>query len=177
MTAPVSIFCESGLSKQIHAPDGLFAEHSITAHCLVSDSDWSVQPSTVTRSILTFGAHYGRVFDIDWTAFGEGRHRPGGVLIIKKIEKLHMKDHTICARDIQHVCGLTGYAVRNLLNDPALSNNYTQARGPKGGNGRRYWSFRSLLPVLRQQTFFTHAMERDLAQIDLRTRSKEHQHV
>ena len=88
-----------------------------------------------------------------------------------------MKDQTICARDIQRVCGLTGYAVRNLLTDPALSNNFLQARGPKGGNGRRFWTFRALLPVLRQQSFFSHAMERDLAQIDLHTRSKEPQHV
>ncbi len=88
-----------------------------------------------------------------------------------------MKDHTICARDIRHVCGLTGYSMRNLLTDPALSNNFIQARGPKGGNGRRYWTLRVLLPVLRQQPFFTRAMERDLAQIDLKQRNTESQHV
>ena len=87
-----------------------------------------------------------------------------------------MNDHTICARDIQCVCGLTGYAVRNLLSAPALSHNFFQARGPKGGNGRRYWTLRVLLPALRQQPFFTRAMERGLAQIDLKQRNTESQH-
>lgn len=87
-----------------------------------------------------------------------------------------MNDHTICARDVQRICGLTGYAVRNLLNDPALSKTYIKTRGPKGGNGRRFWTLRAMLPVLRQQSYFTRTMERALAQIDLNTRNKETQH-
>lgn len=87
-----------------------------------------------------------------------------------------MNDHTICARDVQRICGLTGYAVRNLLNDPALSEKFIKTRGPKGGNGRRFWTLRGMLPVLRQQPYFTRAMERALTQIDLNTRSKETQH-
>ena len=88
-----------------------------------------------------------------------------------------MNDHTICARDVQRICGLTGYAVRNLLNDPALSEKFFKVRGPKGGNGRRFWTLRAILPVLRQQPYFTCTMERALTQIDLKTRNKETQHV
>lgn len=54
-----------------------------------------------------------------------------------------MNDHTICAQDVQRICGLTGYAVQNLLNDPALSEKFMKARGPKGGNGRRFEHYKN----------------------------------
>ncbi len=82
-----------------------------------------------------------------------------------------MTDHTISMRDIRAICGLSDHASRKLSRDVALQH-FTTRTGTNGGRPRRYWRLSSLIPVLRQQVWFTPAMERELAKQDLQKRNK-----
>lgn len=80
---------------------------------------------------------------------------------------------TLSMRDVATVCQLTDFACRKFFRDPALQN-YIERPGPNGGRPRRYWRLASLVPLLRQREGFTSAMEQELAALDLKQRTQEH---
>lgn len=80
-------------------------------------------------------------------------------------------DYTLSMRDVAVACGLSDFSCRKFFRDPALRN-FTAHPGPNGGRPRRYWRLASLVPVLRQQVWFTPEMETELARLDLLQRNK-----
>lgn len=81
-------------------------------------------------------------------------------------------EHTISASDVREICGLSDYASRPVLNDPALKP--IKCSGPKGGNGLRHYRLRNLLSVLRTCAFFTSTMEQALCDLDQAQRNQQH---
>ena len=81
-------------------------------------------------------------------------------------------DHTISASDVRAICGLSDYASRPVLSDPALKP--IKRSGPKGGNGLRFYRLSDLLRVLRPCNFFTQSMERALCALDIQRRSRNY---
>lgn len=80
--------------------------------------------------------------------------------------------YTISASDVREVCGLSDYASRALLSDPALKP--IKRSGLKGGNGLRFYRLSNLLHVLRRCSFFTHTMQVALCALDLQRRNQNH---
>ncbi len=81
-------------------------------------------------------------------------------------------DHTISASDVREICGLSDYASRHVLGDPAL--NPIKRSGSKGGNGLRFYRLADILRVLRRRTFFTKSMQVALCALDIQRRSGTH---
>ncbi|MEM9309147.1 MAG: hypothetical protein AAGA74_17775 [Pseudomonadota bacterium] len=81
-------------------------------------------------------------------------------------------EHTISASDVREICGLSDYASRHVLGDPAL--NPIKRSGPKGGNGLRFYRLADLLRLLRRCAFFTQPMQDALCALDIQRRNGTH---
>lgn len=81
-------------------------------------------------------------------------------------------DHTISASDVREICGLSDYASRPVLSDPALHS--IKRSGPKGGNGLRHYRLADLLRILRRCEFFTQPMQDALCALDIQRRNRTH---